>query len=293
VRGVLAVLAAVAIAGVARAQDVAITVDDLPAHSALPPGVTRVDVARDVLAALKAARVRSVTGFINGVQLAREPQSAPVLQMWRDAGYPLANHTWTHLDLRRVGPEAFEADIARNEALLRGQAKWLRYPFLVEGDTSEARAHVRGWLKDHGYRVASVTLSFEDWAFNEPYARCLAKDDTATATQLEARYLSWAQASLAYEQALSRQLYGREVPLVLLMHLGAMDAKMLPRLLAQYRAAGVRFVSLQQAMADPVYAADREMLPADSPTTLEAEALRRGLPIPPKSWDLRMLDVCR
>jgi peptidoglycan/xylan/chitin deacetylase (PgdA/CDA1 family) len=293
VRGVLAVLAAVAIAGAARAQDVAITVDDLPAHSALPSGVTRVDVAREVLAALKAARVRSVTGFINGVQLAREPQSAPVLQMWRDAGYPLANHTWTHLDLRRVGPEAFEADIARNEALLPGQAKWLRYPFLVEGDAPEARAHVRGWLKDHGYRVASVTLSFEDWAFNEPYARCLAKDDTAAAAELEARYLAWAKASLAYEQALSRQLYGREVPLVLLMHLGAMDAKMLPRLLAQYRATGVRFVSLQQAMADPVYAADREMLPADSPTTLETEALRRGLPVPPKSWDLRALDVCR
>ena len=39
----------------AAARDIAFTFDDLPSHSALPPGVTRLQVAQDVIAALKAA----------------------------------------------------------------------------------------------------------------------------------------------------------------------------------------------------------------------------------------------
>jgi peptidoglycan/xylan/chitin deacetylase (PgdA/CDA1 family) len=291
-----AILAALALvpAGAVRAQAVAITFDDLPAHSALPPGETRLDVAEAILAALRAAGVRKVTGFVNGAQLEREPDSAPVLDLWRRAGHPLGNHTWSHADLDAVGPQAFEADIARDEPLLAGQVRWLRFPFLHEGAATQDRAEVRRWLADRGYGVASVTLSFDDWAFNAPYARCLAKGDAAAAAELERRYLEWARASLAYSRGLARTLYGRDIPYVLLMHLGALDARMLPRLLADYRAAGVRFVTLDEAEADPFYAADRTAAPSDAPATLEAELRRRNLPVPPKPWDPATLDaVCR
>jgi hypothetical protein len=81
---------------------------------------------------------------------------------------------------------------------------------------------------------------------------------------------------------------------VLLMHLGAFDARMMPRLLAQYRQAGVRFVSLDTAMRDAFYRADYDARPADTPTTFEAEATRRGAPIPPKAWSAAALNgVCR
>ena len=40
-------------------------------------------------------------------------------------------------------------------------------------------------------------------------------------------------------------------PYVLLMHLRAFDARMLPRLLDQYRRDGAMFVTLEQAQADP------------------------------------------
>lgn len=284
---------ALSIAGPAVAQDVAVTFDDLPAHATLPPGMTRAQVARDILNALKAARVRSVTGFINGVQLEREPDSAAVLGLWRKAGHPLGNHTWSHLNLDAVGPAAFEADIGRNEALLGGEQPWFRYPFLAEGSKPGDRAHVRQWLAARGYRIASVTLSFDDWAFNDPYARCVAKGDAAAVAELERTYMAWAKASLDHSRALSRSLHGRDVPLVLLMHLGAFDAKMLPRLLAFYRQEGVRFVSLDTAMRDPFYQLDYETHPSDRPTTLEAESAARGVAAPAKSWHAASLDrVC-
>ena len=287
---VLALLAATP----ASAEEVAITFDDLPAHSALPPGVTRVEVARDILKALKKAGVRSVHGFINGVQLEREPDSAAVLDLWRAAGHPLGNHTWSHPSLDVVGPAAFIADAQRNETLLAGEEAWFRYPYLAEGMDPAARAQARHWLSARGYRIASVTLSFDDWAFNEPYARCMAKGDAAAVAELERQYLAWAKASLDHSRGRARTLHGRDMPLVLLMHLGAFDARMLPRLLSFYRAEGVRFVSLDAAMRDPFYRRDYEARPSDQPTTLEAEATRRGLPVPAKSWSAQTLaNVCR
>src|ERR1700733_13816392 len=80
------------------AQKVAITFDDLPLNGLLPPGVTRVDIARDTLAVLKARHVPPAYGFINAKKLEGEPDGAEALQLWA-AAEPVGNHTYSHLDL--------------------------------------------------------------------------------------------------------------------------------------------------------------------------------------------------
>jgi hypothetical protein len=59
---------------------------------------------------------------------------------------------------------------------------WLRYPYLNEGDTFEKHREVHTWFKTNHYRVAEVTMDFEDWAWNEPYARCFVKNDRRAPT---------------------------------------------------------------------------------------------------------------
>jgi len=283
----------------ARATEVAVTFDDLPAHASLPPGVSRVDVATRIIAALKAVHVAPVYGFVNGVQIEREPASEPVLGLWRQAGFPLGNHTWSHVNLDQVTPEAFEAEIVRNEPLVEQHMagadwRWLRFPFLAEGNTPEKRAAVRAFLGARGYHIASVTMSFDDYAFNDAYARCATKHDVAAIAGMEAMYLQAAEESLAYSKGLSQAALGREIPFVLLMHIGAFDARMLPRLLDLYRAHGVTFVSLPQAEADPFYAADRAAAPLAAALTLENAALAKHIPPPPKTWNPADLDaLCR
>jgi peptidoglycan/xylan/chitin deacetylase (PgdA/CDA1 family) len=283
----------------ACATQVAITFDDLPAHATLPPGVSRVEVAQAVIAALKAAHTPPVYGFVNGVQLEREPASEPVLGLWRAAGFPLGNHTWSHMNLDQNTVEAFEGDVLKNEPVVETRMagadwRWLRFPFLAEGDTPEKRAAVRAFLAGRGYHIASVTMSFDDYAFNDAYARCAAKDDRAAIAGMEAMYLRAAEESLAYSKALSQAALDREIPFVLLMHIGAFDARMLPRLLDLYRARGVSFVSLPQAEADPFYAADRAAAPLAASLTLENAARVRGLPLPAKTWNPADLDaLCR
>ena len=89
-------------------------------------------------------------------------------------------------------------------------------------------------------------------------------------------------------------LYGQDIPYVLLMHLGAFDARMGPRLLALYKSLGVSFVSLEEAQAHPFYAADLTASPAVAPVTFESAMTAKGLPVPPLALNLAALDgVCR
>ena len=188
------VMLLVALHAIAAAQEVALTFDDLPSHGPLPPGMTRLDVAKSIIATLKAANAPQVYGFINAVKLEQVPEDMAVLKEWRSAGYMLGNHTYSHMSLNDNTVESFEKDIAKNEPVLQSLMgnedwHWFRYPFLWEGDTLEKRNEVRAYLKDHGYRVAQVTLDFEDYAWNEPYARCVAKNDQKSIEWLKVELL--------------------------------------------------------------------------------------------------------
>ena len=89
-----------------------------------------------------------------------------------------------------------------------------------------------------------------------------------------------ARESVTFDRTLSKALYGRDIPYVLLMHIGALDSYMLPELLEMYRKAGFRFVSIQQAERDPFYRSDVDpSLPAE-PQNLEGRAAARGIKLP-------------
>jgi peptidoglycan/xylan/chitin deacetylase (PgdA/CDA1 family) len=294
----LAASAALVSAGPSLAQDqpkIAITFDDLPAHASLPKGESRVEIAQKIIDALTAAGVPRVYGFVNGVQISQEPASEEVLANWRQAGFPLGNHTWSHMNLNTHTAAEWEAEVIKTEALLKAQMgdgdwKWLRYPFLAEGDGAK-KAEVRQWLAGRGYRIAAVTMSFGDYAFNDPYTRCVAKGDKAGIAQLEAAYLDYAARDIDYARGLSHAAYGRDIPYVLLMHLGALDARVLPRLLELYKAKGFKFVTLQEAESDPFYKDAMDPSLPVGPETLEGALRAKGQQPPPPSWDLNKLNA--
>ena len=203
-------------AGLAWGQQMAITFDDLPVHGALPLGMTRLEIAHSILETLNRERLPPVYGLINGGRGAEDPNSLSVLQAWRMAGQPLGNHTWAHLDLNKETAEEFEAEVSRNEPLLESLMgtkdwHWLRYPYLHEGDTVEKRRAVRTWLFAHGYQIAEVSMDFEDYLWNEPYARCVAKHDEASIAKLHDSYLAVANQYYGVFRELSQLVYGRDV----------------------------------------------------------------------------------
>lgn len=280
------------------APEIAFTFDDLPAHATLPPGETHVQVAERITGALRAARAPA-TGFINGARIEREPETAPVLDVWRAAGLPLANHGWSHAGLDAISDDRFAEELAKNEPLLRekmGKAdwRWFRYPFLAEARADpERRARIRQLLASKGYKVAAVTMDFSDWAYNDAYARCMAMGDRAAVAQMEAAWLAAADASADRSRAAANALYGRDIPYVLLMHQGSFDARMLPRLLDLYRRKGFRFVTLAEAQRDPHYRSDMDPTLPPQPQHLDDALAAKRLAVPPSAPAPSFDSVCR
>ena len=215
------------------AQKVAITFDDLPLNGDLPAGVTRGEIARDTLAVLKARHVPAAYGFVNARKLEGNPDAAEALKIWA-AAEPVGNHTYAHMDLNANPAEAFEREIEENEPALELLAakdanwRWLRYPFLREGDTVEKRRSVRVYLQAHQYRVAQVTLDWEDYLWNSAYARCVAKKDAASIVWLRSSYLETASSYLDLGREMAKLVYGHDINHVLLLHLGAFSSTILP-----------------------------------------------------------------
>ncbi len=255
------------------AQKVAITFDDLPLNGSLPAGVTRVETARDVLAILKKRHVPPVYGFINAKRLEANDDGAEALKVWA-AAEPVGNHTYSHMDLEQNSAEAFERDIDENEPVLellepKNNWHWLRYPYLHEGDTVEKRRAVRAYLKARGYKIAQVTLDWEDYLWNTAYARCVEKKDTKAMEWLRSSYLSTASEFLDLGREQSKLIYGREINYVVLMHLGAYSSTILPAALDLLKEKGFKLVTLEEAEADPAYESDPDIGLHDAGTLLD------------------------
>jgi peptidoglycan/xylan/chitin deacetylase (PgdA/CDA1 family) len=280
-------------------QQVAFTFDDLPSHGDLPPGQTRLNVAELILRTLKDQHMPAVYGFINAAELEEHPNDLAVLKAWRAGDNLLGSHTYSHPSLNDLTPAQFEAEIARNEPVLLKLMTghdwhWLRYPFLLEGDTLEKRHAVRAYLQQNGYQIAQVSLDFEDYLWNAPYARCVAKKDDQAIAALRTSYLATADQYITVFRELTHTLYGRDISYVLLLHIGVFDAKMLPDLINLFRRRGFTFTTLPEAMKDPVYREDPDMALKSGGAFQEQVAAARHVKFPPNAKPYKELEAaCR
>ena len=118
-------------------------------------------------------------------------------------------------------------------------------------------------------------MDFEDYLWNAPYARCVARHDEVSIKRLHDTYLANADKFQRYFRQLSQLTYHRDVKYILLMHIGAFDAKMLPELLTLYERRGYKFITLPAAEADPIYRADPDAMDDPSGGTLIEQTLAK------------------
>ncbi len=240
---------------------VALTFDDLPAAGGLTPGDNRVRIARQITQELRARHIRGVYGFVNAVSLPGDKDAQQALRIWLHAGMNIGNHTWSHPALDDVSAEDYEREIALDEPLLAAYAgrrdwHWFRYPYLEEGDTLQKHEAVRGWLQAHRYRIAEPTLNFNDDDWQDPYARCVVKNDAAAIDWLKQSYIQNAAEYLRVGREEEQTAFGREVPNVLLLHETAFTTLMLPELLQVMHQQGFKIAKLSRVERDKIYARD-------------------------------------
>lgn len=253
---------------------IAVTIDDLPwarLDQIVPPDLQARHEA--LMAQLREAGV-PVVGFVNENKLEVNGQVQParvqMLRDWRDAGYVLGNHTYSHMDLNAKGVAAFQQDFLRGETVLRpllaekGQApQWMRHPYLRAGRTADERVQMEAFFKQHGYRVAPVTVDNGEWVWAFAYANVMNEQadspaSDATLAQLRKGYVPYMLNKLDYYEKQSQALLGYALPQVWLMHANELNAATLAELVAATKRRGYRFISLDEAMRDPAYARSAE-----------------------------------
>lgn len=273
--------------------EVAITVDDLTRPPFEAPTQPPDDVLDRMVAAFARHHLPPVTGFLNGDTIVKHPEDRPGVVRWLLAGNLLGNHTYSHLDLAKVGVRAFLSDVDRDARVLerlmgppREGADWrvFRYPFLQEGATVAQREAVRTALFARGYRIAEVTIDFEDWAWFPAFARCTALGSREGIERLRALYREAGRRELVAADRLARRLFDRPIRQILLLHAGAFTSEMLDDLIDEYESAGVRFVSLADALEDSAYHLDPRVARSwGSPFLYQLELALRWQPPPDAS----------
>jgi peptidoglycan/xylan/chitin deacetylase (PgdA/CDA1 family) len=265
---------------------IALTFDDLPMAQRLPLDQARHATER-ILSALKPAGIRTVA-FVNENKLevpGETDRRLSLLRAWIDAGHELGNHTYSHPDLNSTPLLVYQSDILRGERHIRPmmtsagkELRWFRHPFTHTGPSQQIKFNVELFLKRKGYRVAPFTIENSDWLFSKVWSDAVRRGDRGSATRIKDAYLDFNDIMFGWFERLSAESFSRDIPQILLLHANALNAEVLPELLARIRARGYRFVSLDEAMADNVYEIRDGYVGKSGPSYIHRWAATRGLP---------------
>lgn len=242
---------------------VAITIDDGPAVGVGDDLGAFQRISNGLIGAFQVEKV-PVTLFVNESQLnvpGQRDARAAVLDQWLHAGFDIGNHGYSHQSANQVSLERFADDVVKGEVVIRPMLErrgktlnWFRYPYLHSGQNAEAHDAITRFLDSRGYQVAHITVDYADYAFAGPYSRALRAGDVDRAERIRQAYV--AQADLGFEHAekASLEVFGREIPQILLIHCNELNAMHVRETLVRMRQRGYTFITLDEAVRDPVYA---------------------------------------
>ncbi|HKC11850.1 MAG TPA: polysaccharide deacetylase family protein [Vicinamibacteria bacterium] len=267
----------------AAAQAVSLTLDDGPMIDSTPL-MTPTERNEAILRHLRERGVQAMF-FVTIKSGADRPEGLALLRRLSDGGQLIANHTVTHPDFNAETTtlEAFERDVLGCDAIIRelpGYRKLLRFPFLREGAGEAKRDGIRAFLREQGYRIGYVSIDTSDWLVDRKLREALAEHPDLDLTPWREMYLThvWDDAQ-AFDR-LAKQLYGRAVKHVILLHHRLLNALFLGDVIDMFRARGWTIIPPDEAFADPAYQV-APMIPRVDGGVLETTARALGVPLQP------------
>lgn len=232
---------------------IAITFDDLPGVGALREGETRLEMNHRLLKNLKERGVVA-TGFVN---CARIQGNDEILKAWLDAGMELGNHTSNHLDINAVDIDEWIEDVHTCDEILRqisvDSVLFFRYPMLHRGDTIEKRDKGYKALVESGYSIAPVSVDNFDFILSRAYSKAIVNNDIDGQQKIASAYIKHIIDAIMHYQDVARDVCTRGIDHVLLLHVNTLAADHVGKLLDALSVKGFRFISLYEALQDPVY----------------------------------------
>ncbi len=104
------------------------------------------------------------------------------------------------------------------------------------------------------------------------------KNDLKTNDWMKQNYLDRASEDISLGQKMSEAVYGRYIKHVMLLHIGAFGAVMLPQLLDLLQQSGFKLITLEEAETDPAYAIVPQVASKGGGTMLQMMMEAKQLP---------------
>lgn len=164
------------------------------------------------------------------------------------------------MSLHQVGLPVFESEIIKGEKITKRLMKqhglsprYFRHPYLHEGLTASDRSALTGFLSQHGYQVAPVTIDTDDWQFDKVYRQAFEAGDREAMKQIKAAYLTHTRNKFAFYDKATKTMFDRDIQQIWLLHADTINSDCLPELLDIAKAYGYGFITLDKALSDKAY----------------------------------------
>jgi len=217
-----------------------------------------------ILATLDKRKLKSIL-FVVGKRI-DSSDGKQIVSAWDRAGHDIGNHSYSHFNFNDTVTLAdFEADVAKNEPLIRDYPHFVRlfrFPYFKEGDTAEKRDGMRAFLQQRGYRSGRATIDASDWAIDYRLDQRARANPKANFTAYRDFFLQHIWERTQFYDSLARRVVGHPVRHTVLLHHNALNALFLDDLIAMFVAKGWKAVDAKWAYADPVYDLQPKILPA-------------------------------
>ena len=271
----------------AQQKQIAITIDDLPCAGGCRSLSEMQAITVRITTALKGT---PAIGFVNeiGLQVPGERDArVRLLQQWLDAGLTLGNHTYSHVDPNTVPIERYTDEIVQGEVVTRRlleaqglKLRYFRHPFTHTGPTSAYRDGIQKFLDARGYEIAPFTLENSDYIWALVHRRAVERKDLETAARVRKEYLSHLGISLQAAEQISRKMFQREIPQILLMHASLLNSEVLAEMLQLFRDRGYKVIQLEAALQDPAYRTPDLFVDDFGPSWFERWGIAMHIPHP-------------
>lgn len=222
---------------------VALTIDDLPFVGPVHNKNGEINRFSQLVNQIEERKIPAM-GFIIAGSIG--PGQEQLLEEFKQKGFSLGNHTYTHINLNRVGANRYIEDLDKAENRLQGvmtYPKYFRYPYLAEGRGNDNQ-RVKDYLASHSYIIAPVTIDSKDYKFN---GRLLSVNWRKRDVKLDAikkDYLAYIDRQITETE----KMHSSETPEILLVHANLLNSHAMGDVIDLFQKRGYKFISLDEAI---------------------------------------------
>ena len=226
-----------------ESRDIAITIDDLPM---IGKTQSRFENIVQALIYHKAPAIAFV------IANKMDPQQVIKLKRFRDQGFLIGSHSYSHISLRNTPVNEYINDLARADEILSPlmtRPKYFRYPYLAQGKWWWQRRPVYQYLNNNHYVIAPITVDSKDYKFDAEFDWTMVDEASPAFKKMKQTYLDfiWAQTLKAErkDKWLSWSYHSKKQ--ILLMHGNLLNSYLLDNVLDMYEKHGYHFITITEA----------------------------------------------